>query len=581
MIRHARFGAPISGALAAVLMAGILAPTPAGAAKATTFTTESPVLTSKQVGQTLALRVTPSDSGSIDCTTVGLALVGGQKLPVNWYLSGCWRGGVNLVTPITRSMVGKAVRLQGTATGMKRSPAGSSTIGRAKATSQPVVLGQAPVPPRPEPTATKPIAPKPTEPKPTEPKPTAPAKPDAGATPQPGGRIASLQLPRIAWEGGPGYYSRFPDAVRGGWTSPAHFPIAVWWGGASSDAEVRADKALGINTYVVTNPSMDHRLFARNGVSYIGSGVRNQPRSDRAWVGDYLDDEVDGRFAPQPGLAHLKSIANKLPDHRKFRYANFTGMLISWHQNNPAWNKAADSYANSFTDTVSLDTYWYSTGQCSWAQPNGFAYQTPFTKQTCRSPQNYGRTVESMRWRDARDGKLQPVWNFIENVDVAADGTSFHDLTPAEVKAAAISSIIHEARGLIWFNQSFGGKCSTGNALRDAQRPGYACRAQVLAMGEVNRQVQALAPVLNTQSYRWDFGPGLETMLKLHDGSAHIFAMSSDAVHPGRRTFTLPPQLRGRSIEVLGENRTITPAADGTFTDTFASLTSYHVYRIR
>ena len=72
-------------------------------------------------------------------------------------------------------------------------------------------------------------------------------------------------------------------------------------------------------------------------------------------------------------------------------------------------------------------------------------------------------------------------------------------------------------------------------------------------------------------------------MLKVHGGSAYLFAMADDdgtKAGPGTKTFTLPPQLRGHRIQVLGENRTITPNPGGTFQDNFAALTSYHVYKI-
>ncbi|GAA1393401.1 hypothetical protein [Luteococcus peritonei] len=678
----------------------LLAPlTPAQAAGTSTgFTMDAPQLTSTHRGQRLALRVTPAGRSTLQCSTVKLQARGDggawTDIATDWQASGCWSGGVNLVTTVTSSLVGRQVRLVGTLNDVERAPAGSSTLGQSTSTRQVDLPGMAeslpsgftwsataahlpagsgqrlalrvtPVAgatldctglvlqrgtaqgswvdvdinwqasgcwkggaevvattsaqmagqplrltgranrtgseaPRLAATLDLPGAgrevvvalsaststPAPTEPPATtapsaQPTPEVPAPGGPGTgQPAPGGQVTSLSLPRIPWEGGAGYYAKFPDAVRGGWNDPKHFPISVWWGGGSTDAELQADKKMGINTYIVTNDQMDAKLFSRNKMSYIGHGTRTMDRDDPAWVGDYLDDEVDGRFSATEGLALMRKLTSKLPDHDKIRYANYTGMVISWHGGNRAWDAAARSYANDFTDTTSLDTYWFSSNQCDWANPNGHAYATPFSKASCRTGQNYGRSVKSLRWRDAQDGKLTPVWNFIENVDVTVDGTSHYALKPADVKAAAMSSIINEARGLVWFNQSFGGKCSTGNALRAGQQAGYACRDTVQAMSEVNTLIQSLAPVLNTQSYEWDFGKDLETMLKVHDGSAYVFAMSTDDAAAGRRSFTLHAELKGRTIEVVGEQRTITPQADGSFVDSFVSINDYHVYKI-
>jgi hypothetical protein len=46
----------------------------------------------------------------------------------------------------------------------------------------------------------------------------------------------------------------------------------------------------------------------------------------------------------------------------------------------------------------------------------------------------------------------------------------------------------------------------------------------------------------------------------------------------GSRTFTLPAGLTG-NVEVVGEGRTIA-VADGSFTDSFASEFTHHIYRI-
>jgi hypothetical protein len=70
-------------------------------------------------------------------------------------------------------------------------------------------------------------------------------------------------------------------------------------------------------------------------------------------------------------------------------------------------------------------------------------------------------------------------------------------------------------------------------------------------------------------------------MLKARDGSVYVFAMVDGASGPGPRRLTLPAEVRGRAVEVLFENRTLTADSSGTFTDAFPQEYSYHVYKIR
>ncbi len=68
-------------------------------------------------------------------------------------------------------------------------------------------------------------------------------------------------------------------------------------------------------------------------------------------------------------------------------------------------------------------------------------------------------------------------------------------------------------------------------------------------------------------------------MLKVKDGNAYVFAMIGLNTNIGSRTFALPSGIRGASVEVIGENRTI-PVTDGKFTDTFAAEYTTHIYRV-
>lgn len=387
----------------------------------------------------------------------------------------------------------------------------------------------------------------------------------------------TMKLPQVPWEGGPEYWTRFAAAKAAGWSDPSFFPIGIWFDAISTDEEVEFDKAQGINTYVAGSVSTPYRFFADHDVFWIGPRLQDTPAGDaRNWVGVFLDDEVDGRFPPEEGLARLETMKKQVPAGR-FSYANFTTLVVN--QDFPV--TAAERYVNDFADAVSTDMYWYTIPFCT-RNP----YYAPFVhavpKKSCRTARSYGQVMDMLRLRDEADGKRQPLWQFVELLNgMGAQGPFITHIQPDQLRGAVMSSLIHEARGIVYFNQSLVGPCQGGNVIRLAQvEKNYCGAVQVAAAATVNKQIQQLAPVLNTQSYVYSFGTGLDTMLKAHDGNVYIFAMiDSSSSEPGRREFTLPPDVTGSEVEVLFENRTI-PVKDGRFTDSFASEHSYHIYRL-
>ena len=385
-----------------------------------------------------------------------------------------------------------------------------------------------------------------------------------------------LALPRIPWEGGSEYWSSFPNAKAAGWTDPEFFPVVAWHNGISTDAEVQYDKSLGINTYIGMSEGTPFSLFEDNGVYWIGDRINGSfdPGSPN-WVGTFLDDEVDGRFSPPDGVRQLEARAAQAPPGT-FRMANFTQMVIS--NDLPAAD--AEALVNGPTDVVSMDMYWYTVPHCA-QEPYRSPYLVEITRPACRSASSYGRAVEALRIRDAADGELQQLWHFVENLNGGpVEGTYSGYVQPGQVKGAVMSAVINEARGILYFNQSFSGDCQSSNVFRASQMdPGFCGGAQVQAVGEVNRQIHELAPVINTQSYDYSFGPGLDTMLKVKGEHAYVFAMLEGGSQTGGRNFKLPPGVSTAEIEVLFENRFLAAGPGGTFEDTFEHEYSFHIYR--
>jgi hypothetical protein len=70
-------------------------------------------------------------------------------------------------------------------------------------------------------------------------------------------------------------------------------------------------------------------------------------------------------------------------------------------------------------------------------------------------------------------------------------------------------------------------------------------------------------------------------MVKSSGGFAYVFAMTAAGTSPGTRTFQLPKGVRGTTAEVVDESRQLGVDASGHFSDSFASESSYHIYKIK
>ncbi|BCT75476.1 hypothetical protein SCMU_13180 [Sinomonas cyclohexanicum] len=402
--------------------------------------------------------------------------------------------------------------------------------------------------------------------------------PVGASAPDWAGESKVLALPRIPWEGGPDYWKQFPAADAAGWSSPDFFPIVAWYNGISSDSEAQYDKGLGINTYIGMDASTPYSLFVDNGMYWIGPALNDTFTSaSKNWVGTFLDDEVDGRYTPEQGRAHLRELSQAARADGRFAYTNFTQSVLS--RDMPAAD--AEAYVNDFTDVVSVDMYWYTVPFCS-AVPYRENYLIAIPQNGCRSSAAYGTAVTMLRERDAADGRLQPLWQFVEDLNGGPGDQPFTvDITPAQLEGAVMSSLIGEARGIVYFNQSLSGPCQGGSILRLSQVEQDFCGAgQTAAVGRIDALIRQLAPVLNTQSFAYSFGPDLRTMFKVSGDSAYIFSMIGAGTSPGQRSFHLPAGVTGRTVEVIDENRTIPVGADGAFSDSFGGESAFHVYRV-
>lgn len=411
---------------------------------------------------------------------------------------------------------------------------------------------------------------------------TTPPPTSSTTTPPPPGE---LNLPRVAWEGGPSYYQQFPAFAGRGWTDPNFFPLGVWLQDVISQADVDKDKSVGLNTYIGITDNSDLSLVRSNGMSAMPqTALAGAGAETVSWL---VDDEADMNYGPgsdawngqdgwntcippqdqggKCGYTVMTTKSGRLPQDGRPRYANYGKGVQLWET-----DAEAGKFVNDFQKTVSADMYWYTDPNLN---PADLQNWWQINSSNVRRSANYGATVERMRTLDGLDGKRQPIYSFVELGHPFTGNAP--TITGPQLQGAVVSSLIHEARGILYFAHSFGGACTSWRLQREAcgdpTRP---------ALTDINNKIKQLAPVLNTQSYVWQFNPAVDTMLKRGpDGAYYVFSGLKRDTATGQQTLTLPAGLSAASAQVMFENRSV-PITGGKFTDSFAQEYTWHIYKI-
>ncbi|WP_320536995.1 hypothetical protein [Pseudarthrobacter sp. IC2-21] len=377
-------------------------------------------------------------------------------------------------------------------------------------------------------------------------------------------------LPRIPWEGGPAYFNRFPKAAATGWNNPSFFPIAVFMGKPEHAPQL---KAMGINTYM----GAEHDGSALSTITRNGIFVLAQSEWSPAEVGDdgravgwFVSDECDIGLGCS-GSDAAANLADQKAKVAKIRALNDGRFTMA-------------NYSNGV-----LDTYWAQGSMAGLieavdvASVDKYAYTSPFVDDqivhSSHWPQGakpatsaaYGWLVERMRAYQAPAGN-HPNWVFVESAMPLLLDEGSLTISVEQLEGAAWSAIIHEARGLAYFQHNNGTSCGFYSLVE--------CDAERLSkIRAINKSITDLAPVINTQSFRHSFNTTTDTMLKTYEGSAYIFAGIGLGQVPGVKSFKLPVGITGANVEVVGEARTL-PVVNGAFTDTFSSEFSHHTYKV-
>lgn len=169
------------------------------------------------------------------------------------------------------------------------------------------------------------------------------------------------------------------------------------------------------------------------------------------------------------------------------------------------------------------------------------------------------------------EGKRR-VWNCIECTRI----DSGKKATPHQVRAEVWMALVHGSQGLIYFVHEFKPKFNEHALLDDP--------AMLTEVTAINRQIQTLAPVLNSPAPSQaatvrssEAQVPIDLMTKRQGKNTYVFAVGMrNGATEG--TFTLHGLSGATRAEVLGESRTL-PIRNGQFTDSFQPY-DVHLYRI-
>jgi hypothetical protein len=381
-------------------------------------------------------------------------------------------------------------------------------------------------------------------------------------------------------DGGPDYYARFSPSLP---TDPSFFPIGVWLAAVNDEYQITSDQAAGVKTYVALTTNSDFGLVASSDM-YLISDEPTAAKGSRT-SGWLVSDEVDMQDGPgnaggtssgcdlagtNCGYTVQRELLDALPDDHRLRYANYGKGVIFWES-----DSQAEQFVDDYQDVVSADIYWFtdeslclSAADAGW-YPDELANGT-VPPQLCHLAANYGLTVDRLR---KLANYKEPIWAYVELGHPSTDN-NWPSITPQQVTAAVWQSLIAGARGIIYFNHSFGGACITDNVLRDP------CYAKIRAAAtKVDAEIRSLAPVLNAPFAEGvvKASPGVDISTKWYGGHFYVLAGSRES-RAQIATFTMPC-VGSATVAVLNENRTI-QARNGMFEDRFANGDAVHIYRI-
>lgn len=370
-----------------------------------------------------------------------------------------------------------------------------------------------------------------------------------------------MRAPYARWRHGPR-----PD--------PRYFPIAVWLQDPKNAP--RYQKA-GINLYVglwkgPTEAQLSALKAAGMPVICDQNAVGLAHKDDPIIVGWMHGDEPDNAQPVRDPKTGEQTYGPPVPppqivaDYERLRAADPTRPILlnlgqgvandEWIGRGPA-GKPEDylTYVKG-CDIVSFDVYPVA----GIGKPDGENYLWYVAKGVERL----------MRWTEGR----KIVWNCIECTAISNETGK---ATPRQVRAEVWMALIHGSTGLIYFVHQFKPTFNEWALLDDPE--------MLAAVTAINRQIQQLAPVLNSPTVKdgaiarsSSAQVPIALMVKRHEGATYLFAVGMRN-GPTRGTFEVRGLPKEATAEVIGEGRRLA-VQEGRFEDDFRPY-DVHLYRIR
>lgn len=356
-------------------------------------------------------------------------------------------------------------------------------------------------------------------------------------------------------------------------SAAGYFPIAVWLQNPKNAARY---KQAGINLYVgLWQGPTEEQLAALKaaGMPVIceQNAVGLAHKNDKTIVGWMHGDEPDNAQPVVDPKTGEQSWGGPVPpprivaDYEKLRALDPTRpVLLNLGQGvaNDAWigrgsGARPDDYLTYVRggDVISFDVYPVA----GLDKPDGENYLWYVPKGVERLKQ----------WT----GGAKVIWNCIECTHIGQEKAK---ATPHQVRAQVWMSLIHGSTGLIYFVHEFKPKFNEAALLDDP--------LMLTAVSAINKQIHALAPVLNSPSVKGGAAVKsssatvpVDIMVKRHGGATYVFAVGMRNA-PARGSFEMRGLPATATAEVLGEARRI-PVRGGRFEDDFKPH-DVHLYRI-
>jgi Zn ribbon nucleic-acid-binding protein len=361
-----------------------------------------------------------------------------------------------------------------------------------------------------------------------------------------------------------------PPSDKGFLADPNIFPIAVW---VQNPARAAEYKTIGINLYVGLWRGPTEAQLAelkRNGMRLICSqnDVGLKHLDDPTIVAWMHGDEPDNARSLGKGKGYGPPVtpAKVVQDYERIKKADPSRPVFLNLGQGVAWDK----YVGRGTRTNHPEDYPEYVKGCDIASFDIYPAVHDHSDVTGKLWFVADGVSRLRKWTEDR----KPVWNCIECTHISNPNAK---ATPKQVKAEVWMSLVRGSRGLIYFVHQFRPNFIEAGLLADKE--------MAAAVRAINKQIQELAPVLNSPTVPDGVtvvssvaAVPVDAITKRRDDATYVFAV---AMRDGTTTATFTVTgLTGRAkAEVLGENRTV-ELGDGVFKDEFEAW-DVHLYRIR